>query len=426
LIAAAFRLRRKAFQAPHLLTVQHERERSFAVTTTARRIMIVTGEASGDLLGANLITAVRQSAPDIGFFGAGGPRMAAAGCGIVIPGEALSVMGFAEIVGHLPSLWRSFRRLKGELWSSRKPDALVLIDFPDFNLRLARQAKQAGVPVLYYVSPQVWAWRRGRVRKIARVVDSLAAIFPFEPAYYDNLDIRVEYVGHPLLDEFAGHAAHGDLRQKLQLRAGGKLVGLFPGSRRSELRYMLETLVAAAELILAGQPDTHFLVPVAGTLKKEDIQAKFPQAFPVSLIEAAEASIYTVAGSCDAILSVSGTVTLQVALAGTPMAILYKMSPVSFAIAKRLVRVDHVGLPNIVAGQRIVPEFIQDQATPHVLADEVLHVLTDDRYAESIKEALRKVRVGLGAPGCSARVADMLLDMLGRHQASRNPEIHDQ
>jgi lipid-A-disaccharide synthase len=380
--------------------------------------MIVTGEASGDLHGANLINAVKTMAPDIRFFGVGGQKMAAAGCEILIPGEELSVMGIAEIVGHFPFIWRSFQRLKSELTSQRQPDALVLVDFPDFNLRLARQAKKAGVPVLYYVSPQVWAWRRGRVRKIARVVDSLAAIFPFEPAYYDNLDIRVKYVGHPLLDEFAAQATHGDLRQKLQIPAAKKLVGLFPGSRRNELHYMLETLVAAAGLIHEGQPDAHFLVPIAVTLSKEEVQAKFPQDLPVSFIEAEDASIYDVAGSCTAILSVSGTVTLQIALVGTPMAILYKMSPLSFAIGKRLIRVEHIGLPNIVAGGRIVPEFIQEKATPQALADEILRVMGDDSYAESMKDALRRVQAGLGAPGCSNRVAEMLLDMIRRNHSA--------
>ncbi len=374
--------------------------------------MIVTGEASGDLHGANLIKAAKKLSPDMNFFGVGGRQMAAAGCEILIPGEELSVMGIAEIVGHFPFIWRSFQRLKCELRSQRKPDALVLIDFPDFNLRLARQAKNAGVPVLYYVSPQVWAWRRGRVKKIARVVDSLAAIFPFEPAYYDNLGIQVKYVGHPLLDEFAAHTTHDDLRQRLQVKAGDKLVGLFPGSRRNELHFMLETLVATAKLIHEDKPGAHFLVPIADTLKKEEVQAKFPPALPISFVEAGDASIYDVAGSCDAILSVSGTVTLQIALAGTPMAILYKMAPFSYAIAKRLVRVAHIGLPNIVAGSRIVPEFIQDKATPHALAGEVLRILNDDNYAESMREALHRLQGRLGAPGCATRVAEMLLDLV--------------
>ena len=177
--------------------------------------MIVTGEASGDLHGANLIRATREISGNISFFGVGGPRMAEAGCEILIHGEELSVMGIAETVGHFPYIWRAFQRLKAELKKAEPPHALVLIDFPDFNLRLARQAQKVGVPVLYYVSPQVWAWRRGRVRKIARVVDALAVIFPFEPDYYEGQNVQVRYVGHPLLDEFATQVHPGDLCQRL-------------------------------------------------------------------------------------------------------------------------------------------------------------------------------------------------------------------
>lgn len=374
--------------------------------------MIVTGEASGDLHGAKLIHAVTDQMPGTRFFGVGGKKMAEAGCEILIPGEELAVMGIVEIVGHLPVILKAFRRLKKEFSGSNRPDALVLIDFPEFNLRLARQAKKAGIPVLYYVSPQVWAWRRGRVKKIAAVVDSLAAIFPFEPSFYDGEEILVKYVGHPLLDEFeeAGHCQN--LRPGLQIAEDRKVVGLFPGSRRNELRTMLDTLVASAQLIYAKQPETHFLVPVADTLSRAEIQSHFPVGFPVTFIDSEEASIYDVASSCDTILTVSGTVTLQIALVGTPMAILYKASPLTYEIGKRLVRVDHFGLPNIVAGRRVVPEFLQAMATPEALAGEVLHVLTDAGYAETIKDGLRKVHSKLGEPGCSTRVAEMLFEII--------------
>ncbi|MBE0575105.1 MAG: lipid-A-disaccharide synthase [Desulfuromonadales bacterium] len=380
--------------------------------------MIVTGEASGDLHGAKLIAASKALSPGTTFFGVGGKRMAAAGCDILIPGEDLAVMGLVEVVGHFPMIWRSFQRLKKELNGARKPDALVLIDFPEFNLRLARQAHKAGVPVLYYVSPQVWAWRKGRVKKIAEIVDSLAAIFPFEPVLYAGLDIHVRYVGHPLLDEFSAIGDSVDLRQDLQIPASKKIVGLFPGSRRNELRYMLETLVASAQLIRAGLPDVHFLVPIADSLSIDEIQSQFAQDLPVSFIESDYTTIYDIAGHCDTILTVSGTVTLQIALAGTPMAILYKASPLTYAIGKRLVRVDHFGLPNIVAGRRVVPEFLQEMATPKALADEALHVLTDAGYAETLKDGLRSVHAKLGEPGCSTRVAEMLFGMIQRHESA--------
>jgi len=374
--------------------------------------MIVTGEASGDLHGAKLMSAITAQLPDTKFFGVGGKNMAAEGCEILIPGEELAVMGIVEIVGHLPVILNAFNKLKREFYGSNKPDALVLIDFPEFNLRLARQAKKAGIPVLYYVSPQVWAWRRGRVKKIAAVVDSLAAIFPFEPAFYNGQDILVKYVGHPLLDEFEEAGNCQDLRPRLQISQDKNVVGLFPGSRHNELRYMLDTLVESAQLIFDKEPEVHFLVPVANTLSRADIQSRFPTELPVSFIESDDATIYDVASSCDTILTVSGTVTLQIALVGTPMAIFYKVSPLTYAIGKRLIKVDHAGLANIVAEERIVPEFIQDMATPQNLADEALRVLNDSRYASDMRSALEQVHTKLGEPGCSARVAEMLLQLL--------------
>lgn len=380
--------------------------------TTAKRIMIVTGEASGDLHGANLVKAAKALSDNISFYGVGGSKMAEAGCDILIPSEELAVMGVVEVIGQLPVIWRSFQRLKRELSGQQKPDALVLIDFPDFNLRLAHQAKKAGVPVLYYISPKVWAWRQGRVRKIAQSVNSLAVIFPFEPVLYDGLDINVKYVGHPLLDEFAMLDDSGDLREQLQIPPTQKIVGLFPGSRRSELRYMLDTLVESARLIHDQRKDVHFLVPIANSLKKEEISSCFEADLPVTFIETAETTIYDVASSCDTILTVSGTVTLQIALVGTPMAILYKLSPLTYAIGKRLVKVPFAGLPNIVAGKEVAPEFIQEEANPRALADESLRVLDDAGYAEKMKAELRAVQEQLGNPGCSNRVAEMLFDLV--------------
>ena len=386
------------------------------------RVMIVASEASGDIHGAKVIKAVQELSPSTTFTGVGGQRMSAAGCEILIPGEDLAVMGLVEVVGHLPVVWRSLQKLKKVLHGDMRPDALVLIDSPEFNLRLAKYAKRAGVPVLYYVSPQVWAWRRGRVRTIAGVVDKLAAIFPFEPEFYRGLDIDVRYVGHPLLDEFRITRSRQALLEDLQVSPDRPVVGLFPGSRRNELKYMLGTLVATAEQLLCRQPDINFLVPVASTLTREEIASRFPSGIPVTFVDADEASIYDIANACDAIASVSGTVTLQIALVGTPMVIFYKLSPVSYAIGKLLVKIDHFGLANIVAGKRIVKELVQDEANAEVISAEILRILHDDAYAQQLRSDLASIQQDLGDPGCSERVAEMLLELIEKDRTKASNE----
>lgn len=374
-----------------------------------RRALIVTGEASGDLHGAHLIEACRELDPGLSFFGVGGSRMAEAGCEIVIPGDEISVMGIFEVIEHFPVIWRAFRRLKALLTGAQPPDLLILIDFPDFNLRLAKVAQQAGVPVLYYVSPQVWAWRRGRVKKIARVVDRLATIFPFEPPLYAGLDIDVEYVGNPLADEAHVTKPRPEFLSELGLDPELPVVGIFPGSRRNELRYNFETLIEAAGLIRQARPEVRFLMPAAPTLGVEQLQGLVAEAgVPVMVVDE---SIYNVAHACQAVITVSGTVTLQTALIGTPMAIVYRMSPLTYAIGKRLVKVDFIGLANIVAGRQVVREFIQHQATPQAIAGEILRILSSAEYERSIRQGLALVRENIGPSGCSTRVAQMASEM---------------
>jgi lipid-A-disaccharide synthase len=359
---------------------------------------------------------VREIDPGLRCYGVGGARMAEAGCEVVIRGEAIAVMGLIEILGHFPAIYRAFRQVKDLLLGPDRPDALVLIDFPEFNLRLARVAKAAGVPVLYYVSPQVWAWRRGRVRKIAAVVDRLAAIFPFEPELYRGLDIKVEYVGHPLLDEFHIGTERAAYLAGLALDPSRPVVGIFPGSRRNELRYNLEVMLDAAARIVAQRPETVFLLPVAPTFGRAELEARLAgRDLPVTLVQG---SIYDAANACDAILAVSGTVTLQIALVGTPLAIVYRMAPLTYTIGRRLVRLPHIGLANIVAGEEVAREFIQDQATAGNLAAEVVRILTDRDYARQLHRGLHKVRERLGEPGCAGRVAKMLLDLVRKHSKS--------
>jgi lipid-A-disaccharide synthase len=384
-----------------------------AESRAGRRALIVTGEASGDLHGANLIRAARGIDPELSFFGIGGRRMAEAGCDILFPGEDLAVVGLVEVVGHLPQIYKVFKALKAILRGGSPPDVLVLIDFPEFNLRLARQAQRAGVPVLYYVSPQVWAWRRGRVRKIAHVVDRLAAIFPFEPDFYRGHDIEVEYVGHPLLDEMRVTRARDLFLRDLGLNPEQPVVGLFPGSRRNEIRYIFETILETADLLRSKRPEVQFLLPVAPSLDPEFFHGRIAErGLPVVLVQD---GIYDTANACDAVITVSGTVTLQLALVGTPMAILYQMAPLTYAVGRRLIRVPYIGLANIVAEEKVVREFIQDQATPPDVAGEILRILDEPDYERQIRSGLARVREKLGEGGGSLRVARMVSEMAGGH-----------
>jgi lipid-A-disaccharide synthase len=378
--------------------------------TPHRKVLIVTGEASGDLHGANLIRAARELEPRLHFYGVGGPRMADAGCELLVRGEEIAVMGLVEVLGHFPAICRAFRRLKAVLTGADRPAALVLIDFPDFNLRLAKVAKQAGVPVLYYVSPQVWAWRQGRVKKIAAVVDRLAAIFPFEPELYQGLPLQVEYVGHPLLDEFRVTTEREDYLTGLGIEPSRPVVGIFPGSRLSELRYNLDVMLDAAERIRDHHPQAAFLLPVATTFNRAELEARLGGSkLPLTLVDS---NIYDAVNACDAILAVSGTVTLQIALVGTPLAIVYRMAPLTYAIGRRLVKVPYIGLANIVAGESVAREFIQDQATAENLAAEIVRILDNEDYDRQMRQGLQKVRKRLGEGGCSQRVAETLVTML--------------
>ena len=381
-------------------------------STGPRRAMVVTGEASGDLHGANLIRAAQGIDPELSFFGVGGEQMAAAGCEIIIPGKTISVMGIVEVIGHFPIIWKTFQRLKRILQGAQRPDLLILIDFPDFNLRLAAVAKKLGIPVLYYVSPQVWAWRRGRVKGIAKVVDRLAAILPFEPPLYAGLDIDVEYVGNPLTDQVQISEEREPFLRRLGISSGSPVVGLFPGSRETELRYNLPTLLATARIVRQEHPSVHFLVPAASTLGTERLGVAIAEAggADLPLIIVAE-SVYNVANASDAVLAVSGTVTLQVALVGTPLLLIYRVAPLTYAIGRHLIKVPFIGLPNIIAGQEVAGEFVQDAADPQILGAELNTILANPQHAAALRQGLTLVREKIGPGGCSERVARMAIEM---------------
>jgi lipid-A-disaccharide synthase len=376
-----------------------------------KRVMIVAGEASGDLHGSNLLRAAAETYPQLDFYGVGGEKMKECGCRILFPSDDLSVMGIQEVVVALPRILKRYKELKKHLQADDRPDLLVLIDFPDFNLRLAKVAKANGIPVLYYISPKVWAWRSGRAKVIAERVDRLALIFPFEPEIYQSLGVQTDYVGNPLLDEFSQCQPKGDLRHRLGVASDDQVVGIFPGSRNSELQYILESLITTALLIHAEKPETKFIVPIAPSLSRDEISAKFSEhQLSVSFVEG---NIYEVAAACDAVLTVSGTVTLQIALTQTPMAIVYRVAPLSYAIGRRLIKIEFAGLTNIVAGRGIVREFIQDDAEPVTMCHEIIRLLDDEKYKSQMCADLKDVCQRLGEPGCSQRVAHIVAEMTG-------------
>lgn len=369
--------------------------------------MIIAGEASGDLHGANLVRALRRRTPDLFVCGIGGHHMRAAGVRILLEASQLAVVGITEVLAKLPVIWKGLGLAKN-LLKSLQPDLLILIDFPDFNLRVARMAKKRGIPVLYYVSPQIWAWRQGRVRTIKQRVDHMAVILPFEADFYQRHGVPVTFVGHPLLDVWEAEAppkASADLR-------AGPVVGLLPGSREGEIQRLLPVMVQAARRLEKQYENIRFLVSVAPTVNREHVE-EILQRFPGDAsIKVVEGGIGPILDACHMVLAASGTVTLEAAIGGMPMVIVYKVSPLSYRIGKALIRVKHISLVNLIAGRELAPELIQDQATPDNLAAAAAAMLSDPQRLESLRAELLNIRSLLGGGGASGRVAATALSLM--------------
>ena len=376
----------------------------------SRRIMIVAGEASGDIYGAELVREALKLDPRLHFSGIGGARMREAGVETLVDSAQMAVVGLIEVIRHFDVIASAFTRLKRILLGA-PPDLLILIDYPGFNLRLAKVARKAGVRVLYYISPQIWAWRQGRVKKIARLVDHMAVILPFEVPFYEKHHVPVSFVGHPMTDIVQVTASRAEAAASLGLDPRRKIVGLFPGSRRNEIERLLPVIVDAAVILQRDFPDIQFVLPLASTLAKEDI---LPRLEGRGLnVRISSERIHDLIRSCDAIISVSGTVTLEIALVGTPMVIIYRLAALTYQLAKRLVKVENIGLCNIVAGGTVVQELIQDDASPENMAAEITRLLTDDTYNQGIRERLSAIRSRLGEGGASANVARLAINMIG-------------
>ncbi len=378
------------------------------------RIIISCGEASGDLFAGALVREIRRLRPDTRVAGFGGERLAEAGADLVGDYRGLTVTGIVEAIRVLPRAWQMQRALI-ERARLERPDALVVIDFPDFNFRLASAFRRLGIPVVYYVCPQLWAWRPGRIATLRQIATKALVVFPFEPAFYAERNFDVEFVGHPLLDLARARVDRRGVCAETGLDPGRPIVAFLPGSRPNELRTILPTLAAAAGRIVERLPGVQFLVARAPHLAGALFESLAGVVPPRAILEGRTDDVLAAA---DVVVTASGTATVQTAIHEKPMVIVYRVSPISYRIGKPLVRVTTYGMVNLVAGEQVVPELIQDDLTPDAVADETLRYLTDPACAERTRLRLREVHQRLGTPGASARVAARVLEVC---DAARQP-----
>ncbi len=375
----------------------------------ARHVVVVAGEASGDQHAADMVRALQAIDPAIHFSGMGGRSMQSVGVDLVVDSTDLAVVGFVEVLARYGQIRRALNALKDHLEKTR-PDLLVLVDYVEFNLRLAKAAKTLGIKVLFYVSPQVWAWRPNRIQKIGAVIDAMAVLFPFEEEVYRQNGIPVRYVGNPVVDQVQVMQSRAALCEMFGLDLQRPVLGLFPGSRNSEIRRHWPVMLAACEQIAKVLPQVQF---VAGVASGVNVQAQLVPGIPNALrIQFIEGKSHEVMAASDALLISSGTATLEAGLLQVPMAILYRVSPLSYAILKRFILVPNIGLVNIVAGERIAQEFVQDQATPAALSAECIRLLRDEAYRLQMRDRLAVIKEKLGEGGGSRRVAEMAKELL--------------
>jgi lipid-A-disaccharide synthase len=344
--------------------------------------------------------------PNIQVACMGGPLLERAGAEIVVDHRHLSVVGLSEVAGHAKAIYRAWRTITSHL-HRHPPNVIVLIDFPDFNFLLARTARRLGIRVFYYISPQVWAWRSGRVRTIKRLVDEMAVILPFEAQFYHRYNMKVHFVGHPLLDVLASPPPREQVKGRYQVSDSGYLIGLLPGSRQSEIRSLLPIFLDTAERLHRQLPNISFIIPVAPSLHTSSFKAALSNRdLPVRLVTS---DTHGVVRACDLILTVSGTATLEAAILETPMIIINRVSDLSYRLGRRLIRVSYIGLPNLIAGRPIVSEFVQNNARPELIAGEALNLLEHPELLEQQRQELRRIRSRLGGPGVADRVAQLVL-----------------
>lgn len=373
------------------------------------RLMIVAGEASGDKHGAKLAAALRSQRPDLSFdfFGAGGDEMRAAGVETLVDAREVAIMGALEVARALPKFLRVFRRLR-EAANERKPRLIILIDWPEFNLRLAKKLKRDGHRVIYYISPQIWAWRGYRIHAIKRYVERMLVILPFEKDYYERAGVEVDYVGHPLLDSVRVTAARDEFCSRHQLDPSKPIIALLPGSRHSELKYILPPMAEAAKLLNQSHPHFQFILPLARTFAPGEIESQIAS----TKLRVIEHDTYNAIAAADLAVVASGTATLETAIIGSPLIVVYRASALNWRIFRPLINTPFVGMPNLIAGKEIAPELLQDDLNGERLAKLIVEFLNDPAKLRQSRADLAEVRMKLGEANASERAASRILELL--------------
>lgn len=374
------------------------------------QVMIVAGEASGDLHGAGLVAALRKHLPGLSVCGVGGPALAGQGVEILYDSSRLAVVGIVEVLSHLRFIRAAMAALERRL-KERPPGLLILIDYPDFNLILAKKAKKLGIPVLYYISPQVWAWRSGRVKNIRRLVDRLIVILPFEKAFYRKHGLDVVYVGHPLMDTVRAVMPREKALATLDIAPESTVIGILPGSRKRELAAMLPLFLEAASLVRGKLVKPVFILPLASSLSEADLLASGLAAAGFD-VRVSRENHYELMAACDAVMAASGTVSLELAILDVPMVIAYRVSALTSFLGRLLIRVPYVSLVNLVAEREVVPELIQAEASPERIAAALISLLNDRAGRARLLSGLAEVRRRLGGAGASERAARVALQMI--------------
>jgi len=374
--------------------------------------MIVAGEASGDLHGAHLVRALRKRLPTVEVCGVGGNHLKQAGVTLLSNSDALGVVGFSEVFKKLGTVWRVYRKLARFL-KEQRPNLLILIDYPEFNFRLAKVAHRLNIPIVYYISPQVWAWRSNRVKLIQRLVTKMIVIFPFEQEFYKKHGVDVEWVGHPLVETVKPSLTKAEFCRQHALDASRPIIGLLPGSRESEVQWLLPVMIEATQHIRQHQPNVQFVLPIASSLQDSPL---FENTLPPE-VHLIRQQTYEAINAADLIVTASGTATVETTILETPMVITYIVAPLTYWLGRFFIKVPFIGMVNLIAAKPIVPELIQMMVTPERITQEVLTLLHDPEKLAAMKQELRKVHEKLGEPGAPDRAAAIIHKILSH---SRN------